>query len=145
MLRSTYFSKAPVEEAEIARPVSTDILLGSSATGAAKTSAIATNSPDQELKSSSSDDQDSDEEACVKLHEMRKYLDRSFALDIDHTFTCLFTGESHSISPNPSPDSIPLWCTAPKIFRKRWTSCANCFFQLPHLYDFHKPFNLHSL
>lgn len=84
-----------MEEAEIARPASASEI--SSPVSGLKISVLPSSSPDQDLKSSSSDDQDVEDdlkEGCTKGHEMKKYLDRSFALNIDHTFTCLFTGES---------------------------------------------------
>ncbi|XP_003747522.1 protein Aster-C [Galendromus occidentalis] len=81
-------TEAPVEEAEIARPSSASEIFPLN--NAAKDSAISS-SPDRDLKSSSSEEQDAEGDSCPSTHGMKKYLDRTFALDIDHTFTCLFT------------------------------------------------------
>lgn len=85
----------PVDEGELAHPES-PTLPSPTKGSATKTSTTSSAAASEDAKSSASSSEELEDDAipdCPDPHEeMKLYLDRSFAMDIDHMFTCMFTG-----------------------------------------------------
>lgn len=93
----------PIDESEIAQPDSPSLRPLANVT-TAKTSGTSSAVVSEDAKSSASSAEELDEDGgspdkdseileCPESHDgMTQYLDKSFAMDIDHLFTCIFTG-----------------------------------------------------
>ncbi|XP_022644443.1 GRAM domain-containing protein 1B-like isoform X1 [Varroa destructor] len=95
-------AEIPIDESEIAQPDSPSLRPLANVT-TAKTSGTSSAVVSEDAKSSASSAEELDEDGgspdkdseileCPESHDgMTQYLDKSFAMDIDHLFTCIFT------------------------------------------------------